>query len=199
MISTKNLSEKELLAEFLPNNTVDELLHEHHSIYNIIVHTTEQELEEIHGMGGARTKRIMALRELMNRIQQYDQTKIKTIHGPEDVFQYFRFLKDCDKEEVWVLLLNTKNHIISSQCISIGTIDYATATPREIYNAAIKNMAASIILVHNHPSGDATPSREDLNVTQQMKKASEVLKIPIVDHIIIAKYNDYSMKNHECL
>lgn len=194
MITTENLSDKELLSEFLPNSTVDELLHEHHSIYNIIVHTTAQQLEDVQGMGEFRTKRIMALRELMNRIQQYDRSKIKIVHGPEEVFQYFRFLKDREKEELWVLLLNTKNHITGSQCISIGALDAATANPREVFNAAIKNMAAGVILVHNHPSGDSTPSREDIAVTQKMTNAGQILNIPLLDHIIIAKYGGCSLK-----
>lgn len=199
MITTKDLSEKELLAEFLPDKTVDELLHEHHSIYNILVHTTIQQLEDIHGMGEARTKRIMALRELLNRVQQYDRAKVKTIHGPEEVYQYFRFLKDHEKEELWLLMLNNKNHIIGSQCVSIGAINATQANPREVYNAAIKNMAASVILVHNHPSGDATPSHEDLTVTRTMVKSGQILKVPMLDHIIIAKYGNYSLKERGCL
>ena len=88
-------------------------------------------------------------------------------------------------------ILNTKNQIIRSQCITIGTLNSSLVHPREIFNFAIKNMASSIIVAHNHPSGEPTPSMEDINATKRLIKVGKILDIPILDHIIIGKHGKY--------
>lgn len=116
---------------------------------------------------------------------------IKTIKDNKTAADYFRFLENKSVEELWVVLLNTKNQIIRSQCITIGTLNSSLVHPREIFNFAIKNMASSIIVAHNHPSGEPTPSMEDINATKRLIKVGKILDIPILDHIIIGKHGKY--------
>lgn len=190
------LTEKELLSEFLPEQSVDCLLHEYHSIYDVLFHTTKRQLAQVNGIGSSRANRLLALRELVTRVQEHERTGIKTIHGPEDAMRYFRFLKDLEQEEFWVLLLDVKNHVLGSKCITRGKIDATISSPREIFSYPVREMAAAIIAVHNHPSGEPEPSKEDIVTTRRLLNVGKLLSIPLLDHIIIAKYGDISLKEH---
>ena len=103
----------------------------------------------------------------------------------------FRFER---KEHFAVLLLNAKNHILALKTISVGTLTSSIAHPREVFQAAIEQAAAAVILVHNHPSGDPTPSAEDLALTRRMTEAGEVMGIPVIDHIILGYDKFISLK-----
>ena len=121
------------------------------------------------------------------------KVKIKTA---EDVFNYFADdLHDKKKEHFYALFLDTKNRIISEELISIGTLDASIIHPREVFNPAIKASSNAIILVHNHPSGDCTPSKEDEIVTKMLYIAGDILGIKILDHIIIGKETYSSIKD----
>lgn len=158
------LSDVELLENFMPKETAQNILHEYSSIYNVMNSATEK------------------------------QKQLKIITTPKDVIEYFSFLEDKDKEEFWVMMLNTKNGVIGSKCVSIGTLNMALAQPREIFNVAIRYMASSVIVAHNHPSGDCTPSMEDIAVTKNIIKAGKLLNIECLDHIIIGKQKSISLK-----
>ena len=146
----KRLSEEELLSAFLSKKSAEHLLREYQNIYQIMLHVPGIELEAVPGIGSAKLKKIAYMREFMSRIQEGRRKEIKGIRGPEDVIEYFRFLADKQQEEFWILLLNTKNKIIKSQQISIGTLMASLVAPRETYYPAIRSMAAGIIAVHNH-------------------------------------------------
>jgi len=94
-------------------------------------------------------------------------------------------MRCLDREYFRVLLLNTKNHVLKMETVSIGTLNCSAVHPREVFKPAIRNSAAAIILVHNHPSGDATPSRNDAEVTQRLSEAGKLLGIEILDHLVI--------------
>jgi DNA repair protein RadC len=98
------------------------------------------------------------------------------------------------KEYFKVILLNTKNQIISIEDISIGSLNSSIVHPREIYNLAVKKSAAAVILVHNHPSGDPAPSREDMEVTKRVAEAGKILGINVLDHIIVGEGRYLSFK-----
>jgi DNA repair protein RadC len=98
-----------------------------------------------------------------------------------------------------VLLLNTKNHIISIQEISVGSLTASIVHPREVFETAVKHHAASMILIHNHPSGDPTPSREDIAVTERLVKAGKVMDIPVLDHVILGNNRFASLKERGLL
>lgn len=102
---------------------------------------------------------------------------------------------DLDREQFWIILLDQKNHPIGTNCVSIGTINASLVHPREVFKPAILASAASIIIAHNHPSGDAEPSKEDMEVTRRLQDAGKILGIPILDHFIVGE-NVFSFKNH---
>ena len=127
-------------------------------------------------------------------MQREKKQQLKIITMPKDVIDYFRFLEDKETEEFWVMMLNTKNAIISSKCVSVGTLNAALAQPREIFNVAVRHMASSIIVAHNHPSGDCSPSTEDIAATRSIIKAGRLLNIDCLDHIIIGRQKSISLK-----
>ena len=118
-----------------------------------------------------------------------------TIKSSKDVFNIYshKFINE-KKENFIVLCLDSKHRIIKEEPVSIGILDSSLVHPREVFKTAIKESAYAILLVHNHPSGDCAPSKQDLDVTKALMKAGETLDIPIVDHVIIGKDNYYSFK-----
>jgi DNA repair protein RadC len=119
-----------------------------------------------------------------------------SIHNPDDVVAILRDeLLRADREKLVCLMLNTKNAVIGMDIVSVGTLTASLASGREIFKSAILANAASIILSHNHPSGDPTPSREDMQLTERISKAGEILGIKLLDHIIIGDQGTYSFSN----
>ena len=152
------------------------------------------------GIGRKKELAVLAVKELVRRLMKEDAQEVKIIHGPEDVTRYARhhFWQE-QKERFAILLLNTKNHIIGLKDISVGSLTASIVHPREVFEAAVLHHAAAIILLHNHPSGDPTPSREDIKVTERLVKASNVMDIPILDHIILGNGRFVSMKEKDLL
>ena len=149
----------------------------------------------ISGIGEKKTLTLLAIKELAKRLACRVNTKIEIIHGPEDVahFAMPRY-RDEKKEHFAVMLLNTKNHIIGLRDISIGSLCASVVHPREVFRETVIHAAASIILIHNHPSGDPSPSREDISVTARLVKAGRIFDIPVLDHIILGNNRWVSMK-----
>lgn len=145
---------------------------------------------------GAHTVMVMeAINEYARRKYERINDKVFMVHGPEDAFEYAKNrIQFEQKEHFCVILLNTKNHILGFRDISIGSLSAAIVHQREVMLEAVKAHAASIILVHNHPSGDPCPSREDIAITDQLVKAGHVLDIPVLDHIIIGHNRFISLK-----
>ncbi|OYT29731.1 hypothetical protein B6U98_01515 [Thermoplasmatales archaeon ex4572_165] len=136
--------------------------------------------------------KIQAMYEIFRRTNKLkkigSKTKIKTA---EDVYNYYvDQLHDKKKEHLYALFLDTQNQIISEELISIGILNASLIHPREIFNPAIKASSNSIILIHNHPSGICTPSKEDETITKRLSDAGDLLDIKLLDHIIVGK-NDY--------
>lgn len=104
------------------------------------------------------------------------------------------YLAGLDREHFAVILLNTKNRVIGINTVSVGTLNSSLVHPREVFKPAIVGNAAMVILAHNHPSGDPTPSREDVEVTRRLVEAGKILGIEVLDHIIIGEENYYSLK-----
>jgi len=135
--------------------------------------------------------KIVAMFELFRRTNRLKKKGFKTkIKTAEDVYRYFvDELETKNKEHFYALFLDTKNRIIGEELISVGTLNASLIHPREVFNPAIKASANSIILVHNHPSGECEPSKEDKEVTKQIKEAGKILGINLLDHVIIGKDN----------
>lgn len=111
-----------------------------------------------------------------------------------DVYYIMKFLENEDREKFYVLHLDASNGVIAKECVGIGTLTHSLAHPREIFKAAIMNNSASIVLVHNHPSGNTNPSHEDLLITERLSQAGSLLGINVYDHIIIGYGIYHSIK-----
>ena len=158
---------------------------------------TPEELKRVPGIGNVKASRIMAAIELSKRMNTERVEESPYITCPKDVVELvMEEMKSYDREYFKALLLNTKNKVIGIDTISIGNLNSSLAHPREIFKKAIKRSAASIILIHNHPSGDPEPSKEDIFLTKELLKVSEILKIKIFDHVIIGNMRYYSMKEN---
>jgi DNA repair protein RadC len=119
------------------------------------------------------------------------------IRSPLDVFKLAReFLGEEDREHCVVLCLDTKNKITAVHTVSVGTLNSACVHPREVFKICILANSASFILLHNHPSNDTTPSPEDIQLTQRVKDAGELIGIELLDHVIISQDSHFSLKEH---
>ena len=144
-----------------------------------------KELQKIKGIGPSKAMQILTIAEIQKRINQ-SKNPVKRISCAEDVFNLMHErLKDKKEEHFYVLMLDTKNNLIGEQLISKGILDSSIVHPREVFKPAIKNSASKIILVHNHPSGDPSPSQEDLEITEKLMNAGKELGIKVLDHIIL--------------
>ena len=143
-------------------------------------------LMDLSGIGKAKASQMLAIVEISKRFKSFhagEEIKIcKPIDAANIVMENMRCLK---QERLRVIMLNTKNIIISVKDISIGSLNSSIVHPREVFAEAIKKSSASIIVCHNHPSGDPTPSNEDINITHRLKECGKILGIELVDHIII--------------
>jgi DNA repair protein RadC len=145
--------------------------------------------------------RVAAMFEIVRRTNKLAKHGFsKKIETAEDVYNHFiDKLKDKKKEHFYALYLDTKNRVIEEELVSVGILDASLIHPREVFNPAIKVSAHSIILVHNHPSGDSTPSKEDKEVTKMLYNAGHLLNIKVVDHIIIGKDDYFSLKEKKLM
>jgi len=146
---------------------------------------------------------IMAGIELGRRAAQAAESRQQVkIGGAQDAVRYCqerfaRLAQDGEQEEFHVVTLDTKNQIIGTQRVSIGTLDQAMVHPREVFRPAIKDAAKSVLLVHNHPSGDPKPSEQDRTLTRRMEEAGETVGIQVLDHIIVARNGAISLRQFE--
>lgn len=155
------------------------------------------ELEQIKGIGIAKACQIQALFEINNRNTSSKYGK-KPVKCAKDVYNYISpFLKDLKKELFITLHLDSKNAIVKNDTVSLGTLNASLIHPREIFKSAIKESANSIILVHNHPSGDPSPSEDDKKITEKLISAGELLDIKVLDHVIVGKNSYYSFKEQD--
>lgn len=152
------------------------------------------EIQEIcRGMTGDAVKRLMAGVEIGLRIAELksEYESSTRISSPAAAMQYClqqfaRLARDGRQEEFWTVTLNTKNQPIECHQITVGTLRNSLVHPREVFRPAIRDAANCILVVHNHPSGDPTPSDQDISVTERLEQSAEVVGIPVIDHIIVA-------------
>jgi DNA repair protein RadC len=138
-------------------------------------------------IGKARATSVIAACELARRFPSSMSKEKPVFHSPEDVASiYVPKLRDLKHEEFWVLLLTSANSLIADKMITRGTLNSSLVHPRECFQDALKQSAATVIFLHNHPSGNAEPSQEDIAITKQLVESGKVLGIPVHDHIIVA-------------
>jgi len=184
----KDCSIKELLSLTLResnSSVVEELLQQFSSLRDLALATTT-ELQSIKGLGPCKVNTLKASLELGRRLYCAEPKDISSIRSPQDIVNLFmNEMRYLDREHLRVVLLNTKNQVLRVETVSIGTLNTSAVHPREIFKSAIKHSAAVIILVHNHPSGDPTPSNQDMEVTKRLSEVGSIIGIEVLDHLIV--------------
>ena len=197
------LSAQEILALILGRGvagesvmvTAQRLLSQFGSLKGIASASVE-ELSQVKGIGIAKASQIKAAFELANRLEGYSEAGSRpVVKTPDDVVGLVRGrLKGKKKEYFLALLLDTRNQLIKVAEISVGTLEGSLVHPREVFKEAISATAASVVFVHNHPSGDPTASEDDIGLTKRLAEVGEIVGIDVLDHIIIGDKNFLSLK-----
>lgn len=157
------------------------------------------ELSTVKGIGPAKVAQIKASLEIGRRMGSQKWEAGQALRSSEDVYRHFRDHLGCEKRELfYVVLLNNKNRKIREVKISEGSLTASLVHPREVYNPVIRDSAAAVIFVHNHPSGDPAPSPEDIDITRRLKEVGDVMGIRVLDHVVIGhdrffSFNDKGM------
>ncbi|MCY8505711.1 RadC family protein [Bacillus atrophaeus] len=198
----ENLANNELLAILLRTGTKKEsvmdlsnrLLHSFEGL-RLLKEASVEELSGISGIGLVKAVQILAAMELGSRIHKFANEEKYVVRSPEDganfVMEDMRFLT---QEHFVCLYLNTKNEVIHKRTIFIGSLNSSIVHPREVFKEAFKRSAASFICIHNHPSGDPTPSREDIEVTRRLFECGNLIGIELLDHLVIGDKKFVSLK-----
>jgi len=194
----EKLSNSELLAIILRSGTKEENAVE---LANKILkrfgadelpNLTFNDLKDYSGLGPAKACEIIACFELGKRLLKNKKAEIYLT--PKQVWEELKDLRDHKKEHFVIFYLDSRNQEIKREIISVGSLNANLVHPREVFEPAVRNLAAQIILAHNHPSGDPEPSEDDLEITKRLVEAGKILGIEIVDHIVITKTGFMSFK-----
>ena len=157
-----------------------------------------QRWARVPGIGPARAAALVAAFELGRRAQESPAAG-SPIRGPEDVLRHVRDLRRARREHFVVLLLNARHELQCREVVSIGSLNASIVHPREVFLPAILHSAASVVLVHNHPSGDPEPSEEDVSISRRLVQVGELVGIGVLDHVIIASRGLVSLRSRQLL
>lgn len=154
------------------------------------------ELGKVKGIGPAKVAQIKASLEIARRMGNHKWQPGEPLRSSEDVFRHFRDdLQDRKHECFYVILLNNKNRKIRDVKISEGSLTASLVHPREVYNPVIRESAAAVIFVHNHPSGDPAPSPEDIEITRRLKEVGEIMGVRVLDHVVVGRDRYFSFSD----
>ena len=199
----ESLTDAELLAIILRTGTKNknalelagDILHLQENMQGKLIGLHQLSLEELMrlpGIGEVKAVKIKAIGELAKRMSRQSLRNIRKFDSPEKLAEYYmESMRHYTTECVLLIMLDNKGHLLGERQISKGTVNASLITPREIFILALKFDASGIILLHNHPSGDTTPSHQDRVVTKQICECGKLMNIPLIDHIIIGD-NTYS-------
>lgn len=205
MFGPEKLADRELLAILLATGNremsaldlADQVLLEYKGLTGL-ADTSLQELTRLKGIGPAKATTIAAAVELGRRIRLGGQDYRPAIHSPADAARVLqKELQGQDREHFQILMLNHKKVLIGIETVSIGTVNSSPVHPREVFKQAIRRSASSVILAHNHPSGNCEPSEQDRLVTQRLKEVGNIVGIEVIDHLIIGGNEYYSFLEHQ--
>ncbi len=202
---TKMLSDAELLAVVIRTGTKDkrsvevasDILNSHQLHKGLIGlhYLSMKDLMTIDGVGEVKAIQIACVVELSKRLAMSKRRQNISFRCPKDIADYFmEEMRSLEVEQVMLLMLDGKASLIQSKVITSGTVNASIASPREIFKCALRYDAVNIVLLHNHPSGDPQPSNEDIMVTKRVYETSQLVGIPLVDHLIIGDGQYISMK-----
>ncbi len=201
----RELSNAELIAIILrsgtPDRNVIELSQEVLSVSSLhggltgLYHTTPAELSQIRGIGQVKAVQLVCIAELARRMARESIPEKSCLNGPEQIAaRYMEELRHEEQEIMILMMLDTRYRFLADRILFRGTVNHSIASPREIFVEALRHKAVHIVLLHNHPSGDISPSEDDLLFTSRIIEAGELVGIPLADHIIIGNNTYYSMK-----
>jgi DNA repair protein RadC len=201
----ESLSDAELLAIIIRTGTKGESSLElarsvltHAQNYRGLVglaHLSVRELRQIKGIGSVKAIQLKCISELAKRMAKASIQDGIYFNHPQTVAEYFmEEMRHKEREELVLLFLNSKNKLLHQMAISVGTVNSSVASPREIFIEALRYQAVTLIMLHNHPSGDPTPSADDVNVTRRVRDVGNLIGILLADHIIIGDRRYISMK-----
>jgi len=203
----RSLTDSELLALVLRNGTREknalelakEILSGSEGFYSLM-EARREDLLEIEGIGQAKAYILLAVQQIAKRAFTQRKAESPAIESPRAAADYVMQELRYEKQEyVVMLLLDTRLHVISKEVLFKGTLDQSMYSTRELFCSALRHRAAQVILFHNHPSGDPTPSEADIKVTKKTEEAGRLLDIPLSDHIIIGDFKYYSFREHGLL
>ena len=202
------LSDAELIAILIGSGTASLsavdlskqiLASQQHDLHNL-ARLSVKELTKFKGIGEAKAITIVAALELGRRRKEAEPQKRIKITCAKDVYDLMKpELLDLGHEEFWIILLNRSNTVMRKQLISSGGVSGTVADPKIIFKHTIENLASSVILVHNHPSGNLKPSEQDIRLTKKMTEAGKLLETPVLDHIIFSDQGYFSFAEENLL
>ncbi len=164
-----------------------------------LLEVSYEELRNMRGVGPTKATQILAAIELGSRLFKEKSEKEIYINSSQDVVKEVNHIKENKKENFVVLYLDARSKLIHKETISIGTLNASLIHPREVFEPAIRYLAAQIVLAHNHPSGDSDPSEDDIEITKQLTSAGQILDIEVVEHVIITQNNYFSFKDNRII
>lgn len=205
-----NLEDSELLAVLIRSGTADYSALEisRNILSNPVINNNLENLHKlrlndllkINGFGKIRALQFLAIIELSRRLAKAEASKHLSFTRPETIADYYmEDMRHLSYEKVIVIFLNSRGDYIGDAELFKGTATASLASPREVFIEAVKHEAVNIVFLHNHPSGDPTPSKDDWILTENLAKAGRMLQIPLVDHIIIGNKKYYSFSEKGCL
>jgi len=194
------LKDKELLAVLLGTGRAgknvleiaEEILKKHQM--KKLLGLSCAEMSKIKGIGPAKATTLLAAFEITKRAMDVEDNNLPTISSAKDAVAQLQELRTAKKEHFVVLYLNARNQLVHKETISVGTLNASLVHPREVFKPAIEHLAASVILAHNHPSGDTEPSKADIELTGRLGDAGRLLGIELADHLIVTKTGFLSIK-----
>ena len=156
-----------------------------------------KDLKNTFGLGAAKACEVVACFELGRRLLQNKQSAL--LLSPKDVWDELKDIRDHRKEHFVIFFLDARNQEIKREIVSVGSLNANLVHPREVFEPAVRHLAAQVIIAHNHPAGDSSPSQEDSEITKQLVDAGKLLGIEVKDHVIVSKTNHFSFKEHKLL
>ncbi|MBM3285953.1 MAG: DNA repair protein RadC [Candidatus Eisenbacteria bacterium] len=201
----RQASDADLLAAILGSGSASRRVHDMSARLledgglHLLGHTSPQALLEIPSVGPAQACRVLAAVELGRRVWVRAGPAERPVRGPEDVQERCRGYAAARKEHFLALHLNTRQIVVREELVSVGSLNASIVHPREVFRSAILESAASLILVHNHPSGDPTPSDDDIRITMRLAEVGELVGIPLTDHVVLGESTYYSFRGSKLL